>query len=49
MTSLNFRQHEILLIARQAGKVTVDGLAEHFAVTPQTIRKDLNDLCEQQR
>ena len=24
MTSLNFRQHEILLIARQAGKVTVD-------------------------
>src|SRR5438552_7247190 len=47
MTSLNFRQHEILLIARQAGKVTVDGLAERFAVTPQTIRKDLNDLCEQ--
>ena len=47
MTSLNFRQHEILLIARQAGKVTVDGLAERFDVTPQTIRKDLNDLCEQ--
>ena len=33
MTSLNFRQHEILLIARQAGKVTVDGLAEHFKVS----------------
>src|SRR4029078_1851179 len=47
MTSLNFRQHEILLLARQAGKVTVDGLAERFDVTPQTIRKDLNDLCEQ--
>ncbi len=47
MTSLNFRQHEILLIARQAGKVTVDGLAERFDVTPQTIRKDLNDLCDQ--
>ena len=47
MTSLNFRQHEILVIARQSGKVTVDGLAERFNVTPQTIRKDLNDLCEQ--
>ena len=47
MTSLNFRQHEILVIARQAGKVTVDGLADRFDVTPQTIRKDLNDLCDQ--
>ena len=47
MTSINFRQHEILAIARQTGKVTVDDLAERFDVTPQTIRKDLNDLCEQ--
>ena len=29
------------------GRVSVDGLAEKFEVTPQTIRKDLNDLCEQ--
>ena len=34
MTSLNFRQHEILVIARQSGKVTVDGLSERFNVTP---------------
>ena len=27
------------------GRVTVDGLASHFDVTPQTIRKDLNDLA----
>jgi DeoR family transcriptional regulator, glycerol-3-phosphate regulon repressor len=47
MSSINFRQHEILVIARQTGKVTVEGLAERFDVTPQTIRKDLNDLCEQ--
>ena len=47
MASTNFRQHEILSIARQAGKVTVEELAERFEVTPQTIRKDLNDLCEQ--
>lgn len=47
MASTNFRQHEILSIARNTGKVTVEGLAEHFNVTPQTIRKDLNDLCDQ--
>lgn len=47
MSVTNFRQHEILAIARQSGKVTVDGLAERFDVTPQTIRKDLNDLCDQ--
>ena len=47
VASTNFRQHEILSIARNTGKVTVEGLAEHFNVTPQTIRKDLNDLCDQ--
>ncbi|MBI2735144.1 MAG: DeoR/GlpR transcriptional regulator [Rhodospirillales bacterium] len=41
------RQKEILALARVQGRVSVDGLAEKFAVTPQTIRKDLNDLCEQ--
>jgi DeoR family glycerol-3-phosphate regulon repressor len=29
------------------GRVGVDDLAERLNVTPQTIRKDLNDLCEQ--
>jgi DeoR family glycerol-3-phosphate regulon repressor len=47
MPPLNFRQHEILETARQSGKVTVDELVARFDVTPQTIRKDLNDLCEQ--
>ena len=47
MPSINFRQHEILTIAREAGKVTVEELAQRFEVTPQTIRKDLNDLCDQ--
>ncbi len=37
----------ILDMARQFGRVTVEDLASHFDVTPQTIRKDLNDLCEQ--
>ncbi len=43
--ALNFRQNEILNIAREHGKVTVDGLAESFNVTVQTIRRDLSELC----
>jgi DeoR family glycerol-3-phosphate regulon repressor len=41
-----FRKPEILKIARQDGLVTVDGLAERFAVTAQTIRRDLAELAE---
>lgn len=41
------RQTEILNLARSQGRVSVDDLAARFAVTPQTIRKDLNDLCDQ--
>ena len=41
----NFRHDEILQIAREVGKVTVEGLAAHFTVTTQTIRRDLAELC----
>lgn len=44
--SLSFRHPEILEMARREGKVTVDGLAAHFGVTLQTIRRDLTDLAE---
>ena len=44
--ALSFRQNEILDIAKSEGKVTVDGLAERFGVTLQTIRRDLSDLSE---
>lgn len=44
--SQSFRQPEILEIARRDGKVTVDGLALHFGVTLQTIRRDLTELAE---
>jgi len=47
MSDLSNRQAEIVRIARLSGRVTVDGLTERFAVTPQTIRRDLNELCEQ--
>ncbi len=44
--SQTFRQPEILDIARRDGKVTVEGLAGHFGVTLQTIRRDLADLAD---
>ena len=40
------RQSDIVGIAKSEGRVTVDSLADRFQVTPQTIRKDLNDLCD---
>jgi DeoR family transcriptional regulator, glycerol-3-phosphate regulon repressor len=40
------RQQEILAAARMQGRVNVDELAARFDVTPQTIRKDLNELCD---
>ncbi|MBC01653.1 MAG: DeoR family transcriptional regulator [Rhodobacteraceae bacterium] len=46
MDPVSPRQSEILDRARRAGRVDVDGLASEFDVTPQTIRKDLNELCE---
>jgi DeoR family glycerol-3-phosphate regulon repressor len=44
--TLSFRQQQILEIAQENARVSVDELVEQFNVTPQTIRKDLNELCE---
>jgi DeoR family glycerol-3-phosphate regulon repressor len=46
VTGLTHRQAEILNIARASGRVMVEELARKFEVSAQTIRKDLNDLCE---
>ena len=43
----NFREPDILEIARKEGKVTVEGLASRFGVTVQTIRRDLSDLADE--
>ena len=42
------RQVEIVDWLREKGRVTVEDLAAHFSVTPQTIRRDLNDLSDAQ-
>jgi DeoR family glycerol-3-phosphate regulon repressor len=41
------RQEEIVAIARKQGRVNVEDLASRFDVSPQTIRKDLNELTDQ--
>jgi len=41
------RRQQILDIVREVGAVSVDELLQRFDVTPQTIRKDLNRLCEE--
>ncbi len=44
--ALSLRQTEILGIARAEGRVVVEGLADRFGVTVQTIRRDLSELAE---
>ena len=44
--ALNFRQTEILELARAEGRVVVEDLAQRFDVTLQTIRRDLSDLAD---
>jgi len=41
------RLQAILDLARSDGFVSVDDLVDRFDVTPQTVRKDLNQLCEE--
>ncbi len=48
MESFTDRQRQILAIAKETGRVDVDQLSIRFEVSPQTIRKDLNDLCDRQ-
>lgn len=44
--AVSYRQSEILAMLRESGRVGVEELAEHFGVTLQTIRRDLNELSE---
>ena len=44
--ALSRRQQDIAALLREAGRLAVEELAGRFAVTPQTIRRDLNELAE---
>lgn len=42
------QRHEMIIsLIKQEGFVTTEGLVQHFNVTPQTIRRDLNELDQQ--
>ena len=41
------RQERILELVRRHGFVAIEALAQRFEVTPQTIRRDINALCDQ--
>src|SRR5262245_33650348 len=42
------RQQQILELVRQRGFMSIEALAEHFSVTPQTVRRDINQLCDRE-
>lgn len=48
MDMLSPRQNKILALAGRDGRVDVEKLSDTFNVSPQTIRKDLNILCDRQ-
>jgi len=45
---LSPRHQNIIELVNEQGYVTIEELSEHFAVTPQTLRRDLNHLSTQQ-
>jgi len=46
MAELNARQIKILDHVQQQGFAAIESLADYFDVTPQTIRRDINQLCD---
>ena len=47
MTDLSGRRAEIVALVQRQGFVTIEALAQQFEVTPQTIRRDINELAEE--
>lgn len=44
--TITIRQQEIIDLVRRNGFLSVEALADRFSVTPQTIRRDINGLCD---
>lgn len=47
MPDLNPRQEQIVELVQRQGFVSVEALAQRFGVTPQTVRRDINQLNDQ--
>jgi DeoR family glycerol-3-phosphate regulon repressor len=46
--SQDSRQQQILDLVRKRGFMSIEALADHFSVTPQTVRRDINQLCDRE-
>jgi DeoR family transcriptional regulator, glycerol-3-phosphate regulon repressor len=46
--SQDTRQQQIVDLVHQRGFMSIEALAEHFDVTPQTIRRDINQLSDRE-
>ena len=46
MSAQDERRDRILELTRRQGFVSIEALAQRFEVTPQTIRRDINALCD---
>ena len=44
--ALNQRQRRILELVPRQGFVSIEALSKHFGVSAQTIRRDVNELCD---
>ena len=44
--ALNQRQRRILELVPRQGFVSIESLSKHFRVSAQTIRRDINELCD---
>ena len=42
----HLRQQHIVELVKSRGYISIDDLAQHFSVTPQTVRRDLNQLAD---
>ncbi|MEZ5825132.1 MAG: DeoR family transcriptional regulator [Geminicoccaceae bacterium] len=47
MSAISGRREQIVELVRRQGFMTIDALAQQFQVTPQTVRRDINELADQ--
>jgi DeoR family glycerol-3-phosphate regulon repressor len=46
LSSTGERRRDIVDLVKRQGFASIEALAQQFRVTPQTIRRDINELCE---
>lgn len=44
--NLVIRQQQTLDLVKERGYISIDEIAQHFSVTPQTVRRDINQLAD---